>query len=76
MNEEVFVGEGRALNKAILEGIEVAVCQPADVAEELAEMEGRVDVEEIAEEDDNIGCVGKVEHIEEEPSGEEPLHDH
>ena len=39
-------------------------------------MEGGVDVEEIAKEDNDVRGIGEVKHIEEEPSCEEPLHDY
>ena len=74
MNEEVFVHKRRTFDEAVLKGIKMAIGQPAHIAEEFAEVEGGVDIEEIAKKDNYVWGIGKVEHIKEESSREEPLH--
>lgn len=54
VNKDVFVGEGGPLHKAVLKGIEVTIGESADIAKEFAEVEGRVNIEEITEEYNNI----------------------
>jgi hypothetical protein len=52
----------------------VAVSQSTYIAEELAEVERGIDIEQIAEEGNSIRSISKVKHVEEEASSKQPLH--
>lgn len=73
-HKHIIPGELSPLYKSIFIGIHVAICLSTYIAEEFTKVERRIGIEEISQENDSIGCISEIEHIEKETTSEQPLH--